>query len=120
MVQNENWYERQYIESRKVEDQALVGEDPLPRTNEPILNKGKNQSELKAVQTAARAQWNLAEWHFGRGEWDQAEKEYQRYIDEFPYVELDYGYRTDDARNRMREIAKIREAEDQKKNGPFR
>jgi len=120
MIQNQNWYDQQYDESRKVEDKQIVGEDLSPgNSNEPAVYKGKTRQELKALQTAARAQWDLAEWHSSRGEWDLAEKEYRRYIEEFPYVDLDYGYRTDDATQRLRDIQKMRQMEQAEKNDPF-
>lgn len=60
------------------------------------------------VRQAAIQQWNLAEYHFHRGEWADAEREYQRLIREFPYTDLDYGYRTDDARKRLEQIRILR------------
>lgn len=91
----EHWYEIARKESRTVDHGAVVkgGDDPA------------------AVRSAAQAQWDLAEWHFGRGEWDDAEREYRRLMSEFPYVELDYGYRTDDARYRLDEVARLRRGE---------
>ena len=63
---------------------------------------------MSEIRKSAQAQWDLAEWYFARGDWDSAEQEYQRYKANFPYVQLDYGYRTDDASNRIREIGEIR------------
>lgn len=60
------------------------------------------------VRQAAMQQWNLAEYHFQRGEWEDAEREYQRLIREFPYTDLDYGYRADDARKRLEQIRVLR------------
>lgn len=60
------------------------------------------------MRRAARQQWNLAEYYFQRGEWDNAEREYQRLIREFPYTDLDYGFRTDDARKRLEQIRILR------------
>ena len=67
--------------------------------------------DYAAIRRAAQAQWDLAEWHFVRGEWDDAEREYRRLMSDFPYIELDYGYRTDDARYRLDEVARLRRGE---------
>ena len=90
----QHWYERLFAKSRTVEEHAVIqGDDPA------------------AMRRAVQAQWNLAEWHFMRGEWDEAEREYRRLIAEFPYTDLDYGFRTDDARYRLDEVARLRRGE---------
>lgn len=91
----QRWHERLFAESRIVEGRAVI------RPNDGSA----------AMREAARAQWNLAEWHFMRGEWDAAEREYRRLIDEFPYIELDHGFRTDEARYRLAEIQQLRRGE---------
>ena len=91
----QHWYDQVRTESRVVDNHAVVapGDDTV------------------AIRRAAQAQWDLAEWHFVRGEWDDAEREYRRLMSEFPYLELDYGYRTDDARYRLDEVARLRRGE---------
>lgn len=93
MPPGEDWYSVMVRDSRGVENRELVA--------------GADRPDL-TMRRAAIQQWNLAEYHYARGEYDQATREYQRLIDEFPYVELDYGFRTDDARKRLREITDLR------------
>lgn len=94
----ETWPERLQQESRRVEDRRLRS-----------TPAGMSEEEQKAeIRKAAQAQWNLAEWYYARGDYDTAQQEYERYIQQFPYVELDYGYRTDDARKRILDIQEAR------------
>lgn len=94
----EKWYSRQYEAARSYEGGKLKGEPVTAERYSP---------EMEEIRKSARAQWDLAEWHFARGEYERAAKEYQRLIDEYPYIDLDWGYRSDDARNRLREIREI-------------
>ncbi len=57
------------------------------------------------------ARWQMAERYFRQGDYDAAQKEYQRIIDEYPYTQIEYGFRTDDARQRIREIQALRRGE---------
>jgi hypothetical protein len=91
----QSWYERIFAESRTVENRRVVFDE----------------RDSATVRRAAQSQWNLAEWHFMRGEWNEAEREYKRLIAEFPYTDLDYGFRTDDARYRLDEVARLRRGE---------
>ncbi len=103
LPEEETWSVTLERESRRVKDKEVVD-----------LQPGLSDQEKKAeLRKAARAQWDLAEWHYARGDYDTAEKEYLRYINEFPYMDLDYGYRTDDARNRLNEIRAFRAREQQ-------
>lgn len=105
MSSPEQWSDKQYRDSRLVEDKAIVDNKySADQTGARAIYKGKTKEELETFRKAARAQWDLAEWHYNRGEWADARREYQRIMDDFPYVELDYGYRTDDARKRIVEI----------------
>jgi hypothetical protein len=97
----EQWREVNLRESRAIEDGR-----PVVNPNEAPTDP--DESEKAKIRRAAQAQWNLAEWHYMRGEYDEAKREYERLMDEFPYVELDYGYRTDDARKRLRSIARMK------------
>lgn len=81
-------------EMMRTESRAVVDEQLVAGSQRPDLS----------VRRAAQQQWNLAEYHFQRGEWDAARREYRRLIDQFPYTELDYGYRSDDARKRLEQI----------------
>lgn len=89
----ERWFSRTQEAARSYPDKVrTTGEGP----------------DMEAVRRAAEAQWELGEYYLRRGEYDSAAMEYQRLIDQFPYTELDYGYRSDDARKRLREIAERR------------
>lgn len=60
-----------------------------------------------SLRRKAEATWHLAEFHYGRGEFDTAAREYQRLIDMSVYMEgrPAYSYRTDEAYERLRDIA---------------
>ncbi len=83
----ESWFRSTWDQSRAVDPSAPTG-----------------AVDMDEIRRAARAQWDLAEWHYNRGEWKDAEREYLRLIELFPYIELDYGYRTDDARKRLLDV----------------
>jgi hypothetical protein len=97
----ERWQEVTRRESRAIEDGR-----PVPKPD--VAPAAVDATDREKIRSAAQAQWNLAEWHYMRGEYDDAKREYERLIDEFPYIELDYGYRTDDARKRLRSIARMK------------
>lgn len=89
----QNWAAIMMRESRAVENKEV-----MPR----------HEQSTEEMRRAAEQQWNLAEHYYLNGDWDRAEAEYLRLKSQFPYTELDYGYRTDDASKRLREIAVMR------------
>lgn len=67
--------------------------------------------EKKALEEAADAQYRLAEYYYQKGDLERAREEYVKLIDNFPYLELDYGFRRDEAWARLKEINKMLAAE---------
>lgn len=69
-----------------------------------VLERQAEALKEKDPRASMRALWYRAEQLYRAGRWEEAEAAYRRIIDEYPYTEIDYGFRTDDARQRIREI----------------
>ncbi len=85
--------------------------NPPDRHPEAVLERVAEENREKDPRGSMYARWQLGERYFRQGNYDLAEKEYQQIIDEYPYTEIEYGFRTDDARQRLREIQSLRRGE---------
>lgn len=84
---------------------------PPDQRPESALERVAERKKENDPRDSMYARWQLGERYFRQGNYDQAEKEYQRIIDDYPYTEIEYGFRTDDARQRLREIQALRRGE---------
>lgn len=86
-----------------------VARPPEERYDEILRRTASDPSA--APRDAMHSRWQLGEQHLRAGDLDAAEKEYRSIIDDYPYTEIEYGFRTDDARQRLREIQALRRGE---------